>query len=133
MTDCLFCGIVAEKIKANVVFKNDYVVVFKDINPKAPVHLLIIPRKHIAGVLDIEPEDDVIIGQIFQVAAQLADDAGPRSPAPWSRGLGRKLRRSSRRRGEQRSARRAADDVAAGLVRDLTSSDDCISGGQDGG
>jgi Diadenosine tetraphosphate (Ap4A) hydrolase and other HIT family hydrolases len=56
MTDCLFCGIVAEKIKANVVFKNDYVVVFKDINPKAPVHLLIIPRKHIAGVLDIEPE-----------------------------------------------------------------------------
>jgi histidine triad (HIT) family protein len=76
MTDCLFCGIVAEKVKANVVFKNDYVVVFKDINPKAPVHLLIIPRKHIAGVLDIEPEDDAIIGEIFQVAAQLARDHG---------------------------------------------------------
>jgi histidine triad (HIT) family protein len=76
MTDCLFCGIVAEKVKANVVFKNDYVVVFKDINPKAPVHLLIIPRKHIAGVLDIEPEDSAIIGEIFQVAARLARDHG---------------------------------------------------------
>jgi histidine triad (HIT) family protein len=76
MTDSLFCCIVAEKIKANVVFKNDYVVVFKDINPKAPVHLLIIPRNHIACVLDIEPEDDAIIGEIFQVAAQLARDHG---------------------------------------------------------
>lgn len=76
MTDCLFCGIVAEKIKANVVFKNDYVVVFKDINPKAPVHLLIIPRKHIAGVLDIEPADHALVGQIFQVASHLAREQG---------------------------------------------------------
>lgn len=76
MTDCLFCGIVDEKIKANVIFKNDSVVVFKDINPKAPVHFLIIPRKHIAGVLDIEPEDHAIIGEVFQVAVQLARDHG---------------------------------------------------------
>ena len=56
MSDCLFCGIVDGKIKANFVYQNDRVVGFKDINPKAPVHLLIIPRKHIAGVLDIERE-----------------------------------------------------------------------------
>ncbi len=76
MTDCLFCGIVSGKIKANIVYQNDSVVVFKDINPKASVHLLIIPRKHIAGVLDIEPEDSAVIGEIFVVAGQLARDHG---------------------------------------------------------
>jgi histidine triad (HIT) family protein len=76
MTDCLFCGIVGGKVKANIVYQNDYVVVFRDINPKAPVHLLIIPRKHIAGILDIEPEDSAVIGEIFMAAGQLARDQG---------------------------------------------------------
>lgn len=76
MSDCLFCGIVEGKIKANVVYQDDHVVVFKDINPKAPVHLLIIPRRHIASVLDIEGDDRALIGEVFQVAGRLAREHG---------------------------------------------------------
>ena len=57
MSDCLFCGIVEGKVKANIVYQNDLVLAFNDIGPKAPVHVLLIPRKHIVGVLDITTED----------------------------------------------------------------------------
>lgn len=76
MADCLFCGIVDGKVKANLIYQDERVVAFKDINPKAPVHILIIPRKHLVGVLDIEPSDGALIGEIFQVAARLARDQG---------------------------------------------------------
>ncbi|HEY7163077.1 MAG TPA: histidine triad nucleotide-binding protein [Candidatus Binatia bacterium] len=76
MSDCLFCGIVDGKIKGEIVYRDQSVVAFKDIGPKAPVHLLIIPRKHIASVLDIAPEDGPLIGEIYRVAAKLARDNG---------------------------------------------------------
>lgn len=76
MSDCLFCGIVEGKIKGNIVYQDDSVVAFKDINPKAPVHVLIIPRKHVAGVLDLPAEDGALIGHIFAVAARLAREQG---------------------------------------------------------
>ena len=76
MSDCLFCGIVEGKIKANLVYQDDAVVAFKDIAPRAPVHILIIPRKHIVSVLDLEPSHAVLIGGIFQVAAKLAREQG---------------------------------------------------------
>jgi histidine triad (HIT) family protein len=76
MSDCLFCGIVDGKIKANLVYEDDAVVAFKDIAPKAPVHFLIIPRKHVAGVSDIAESDRELIGAIFQVAAKLAREQG---------------------------------------------------------
>ena len=76
MSDCLFCGIVDGKIKANLVYEDDAVVAFKDIAPKAPVHFLIIPRKHVAGVSDIAESDRELIGAIFQVAAKLAREHG---------------------------------------------------------
>ncbi|HEX9263429.1 MAG TPA: histidine triad nucleotide-binding protein [Candidatus Binatia bacterium] len=76
MNDCLFCAMADGKIKADIVYRDDRVIAFKDIKPRAPVHLLIIPRKHLAGVLDIEPDDGPIIGEIFQVAARLARDQG---------------------------------------------------------
>jgi len=76
MSDCLFCGIVEGKIKGNVVYQDGSVIAFKDINPKAPVHVLIIPRKHIAGVLDLTAEDGALIGHIFAVAARLAREQG---------------------------------------------------------
>ena len=76
MSECLFCGIVDGKINANIVYRDDAVVAFRDINPRAPVHILIISRKHITGVLDIEPNDGALVGQIFQVAARLARDLG---------------------------------------------------------
>ena len=76
MSDCLFCGIVDGKIKVNVVYQDDAVVAFKDIAPKAPVHILIIPRKHLASVSDIAEQDRALIGEIFQVAAKLAHEHG---------------------------------------------------------
>ncbi|HEV8722135.1 MAG TPA: histidine triad nucleotide-binding protein [Candidatus Binatia bacterium] len=76
MIDCLFCGIVEGKVPANIVYQDDSVVVFKDIRPRAPVHFLIIPRKHIVSVLDIDPNDGALVGQIFQVAARLAREHG---------------------------------------------------------
>jgi len=76
MNDCLFCGIVEGKIKGSIVYQDDSVVAFKDINPKAPVHVLIIPRRHVAGVLDLKADDGAVIGHIFEVAARLAREQG---------------------------------------------------------
>jgi histidine triad (HIT) family protein len=76
MTDCLFCGIVQRKVKGDVVYEDDSVVAFKDIRPQAPVHILIVPRKHIETLLDLRPEDGEVTGRIFQVAAKLAQERG---------------------------------------------------------
>jgi histidine triad (HIT) family protein len=76
MADCLFCGIIDGNVPANLVYQDDQIVAFKDIKPRAPVHFLIIPRKHLAGVLDIEPQDHALIGEIFQVASRLAREQG---------------------------------------------------------
>jgi len=76
MSDCLFCGIVEGKVKANLVYRDDAIVAFKDIAPKAPVHILIIPRKHLVSVSDIAEPDHELVGQIFQVAAKLAIEQG---------------------------------------------------------
>lgn len=76
MSECLFCGIVKGDIKGNLVYQDNSVVAFKDINPKAPVHLLIVPRKHIATLLDLQQEDTSLIGDVFNAANQLARDQG---------------------------------------------------------
>jgi histidine triad (HIT) family protein len=76
MSNCLFCGISEGKIKGTIVYQDASIVAFKDVSPKAPVHLLLIPRKHIAGVLDLEPGDAAVIGHIFVIAAQLAREQG---------------------------------------------------------
>jgi histidine triad (HIT) family protein len=76
MRDCLFCGIVQKKVKGDVVYEDDSVVAFKDIKPQARVHILIIPRKHIATLLDLRPEDGEMTGHIFQVAVKLAHEQG---------------------------------------------------------
>ena len=76
MDDCLFCGIIEGKIKGDLVYQDNSVVAFRDIGPKAPLHLLIVPRKHIPTVLDITPEDGPLIGEIYAVAAKLARDTG---------------------------------------------------------
>ena len=76
MVGCLFCGIIDGRVPANVVYQDERVVAFTDINPQAPVHLLIIPREHVAGVLDAAAEDRDLIGAIFAVAARLAQEHG---------------------------------------------------------
>jgi histidine triad (HIT) family protein len=76
LSGCLFCGIVEGKIKGEIVYRDDSVVAFKDVNPKAPVHLLIVPRKHIETLLDLEQGDKGLMGEIFYVANRLAKDQG---------------------------------------------------------
>ena len=76
MNGCLFCAFVDGKIKANIVYQDERLVAFTDIRPQAPVHILIIPRQHIAGVLNIESDDHALIGEIFQVASRLAREQG---------------------------------------------------------
>lgn len=74
--DCLFCKIVNGDIPADIVYEIDSVVAFRDINPKAPTHVLIIPRHHIATINDIEPEDQDAVGALFSAARSIAADAG---------------------------------------------------------
>ena len=76
MSGCLFCAIVDGKVKANLVYQDDAVMAFKDIAPKAPVHILIIPRKHLESVSDIAEQDRALVGKIFQVVANLAREQG---------------------------------------------------------
>ena len=76
MSECLFCGIVEGKIKGEIVYRDNSVVAFKDIHPKAPVHLLIVPTKHVATLLDLQEEDKEIVGEIFAVANRLAEQQG---------------------------------------------------------
>lgn len=75
-TDCLFCKIAAGDIPATIRYQDDHLVVFEDINPQAPTHLLLIPRKHIATTLDLTTEDNTLVGHVFQVAAKLATELG---------------------------------------------------------
>jgi histidine triad (HIT) family protein len=74
MTQCLFCKMVAGVIKPDVVFEDDTVLAFKDINPQAPVHILIIPKVHIATLNDLD--DTLLAGQLLQTAVNLAKQEG---------------------------------------------------------
>ena len=74
MSDCLFCNIIAGKIPSKKVYEDDRVFVFEDINPQAPTHVLLIPKKHIAGLNTASAEDAEIIGYLHLVAAQLGRD-----------------------------------------------------------
>lgn len=80
MTDCLFCKIIAGDIPADVVHESASVVAFRDISPKAPTHVLIIPREHISTVNDIEPAHEAVVGSLFTAARKIADDEGLAEP-----------------------------------------------------
>jgi histidine triad (HIT) family protein len=71
--DCTFCKIVAGEIPSDKVFADDQVTAFRDINPVAPTHILIVPDKHIPSVNEIEAEDEKLVGHMFSVARQLAE------------------------------------------------------------
>jgi histidine triad (HIT) family protein len=70
--DCLFCKIINKEIPSEFIFEDDSFIVFKDINPQAPVHLLIVPKKHIRSINDLKPEDYQIISEIIVVAKNMA-------------------------------------------------------------
>ena len=74
--DCLFCKIVAGDIPADIVYQDDDVVAFRDISPQAPTHVLVIPRKHIATINDLEPSDADTVGKLFLAAKAIAKSEG---------------------------------------------------------
>jgi histidine triad (HIT) family protein len=75
-SDCLFCKIVNREIPTEFLYEDDHYVVFKDINPAAPVHLLLVPKKHIRSINDLKKEDEAIISGLFLVAKKMAKDQG---------------------------------------------------------
>ena len=80
MSDCLFCKMVAGEIKPDVVFEDDAVMAFRDANPQAPLHVLIIPRVHIATTNDLTDENADIVGRLYLAAKQIAADEGVAEP-----------------------------------------------------
>jgi histidine triad (HIT) family protein len=77
--DCIFCKIIQGKIPSQTVFKDEKITVFKDINPLAPVHYLIVPNQHIDSLDDVTVGDELSLGHIFTVARQLAEKDGLQS------------------------------------------------------
>jgi len=70
--ECVFCRIAAGEIPARVVFSDDRVVAFRDLNPQAPTHILLIPREHIASIADAQAQHEPLLGHLVLVAAELA-------------------------------------------------------------
>jgi histidine triad (HIT) family protein len=76
MADCLFCRIVAGEIPAKIVKRTDDAVAFRDIDPRAPTHVLVIPTRHVAAVRDAGPGEDELLGGLLRFAAQVATELG---------------------------------------------------------
>lgn len=76
MADCLFCEIVAKELDADVVYESDQVLAFRDINPGAPTHVLVIPKRHIASADDVGASDAQLLAQLFETMATVARDEG---------------------------------------------------------
>lgn len=72
MSDCIFCKIVNKQIPAKIIYEDEHVIAFDDINPKAPIHKLIIPKQHIETINHIKPEDQELIGRLFTTASVIA-------------------------------------------------------------
>lgn len=76
MQDCLFCKIIAGQIPGAIVYQDEHVVAIKDINPQAPMHVLVVPRRHIATLNDVGPEDGDLVGEMVRRGAALAEEQG---------------------------------------------------------
>ena len=76
MEDCIFCRIAAGQIPATFLYEDEEIAAFRDIGPRAPIHLLIIPKKHITSLAAAEPEDAALLGRMCLVARRLAESEG---------------------------------------------------------
>lgn len=80
MSDCIFCKIIKGEIPSNTIYEDDEMLAFHDITPAAPVHFLVIPKKHIKSLLDIKPEDVALVGRLLNKAQELAKTPGVAGP-----------------------------------------------------
>jgi histidine triad (HIT) family protein len=76
MADCLFCKIITREIPASIVYEDDRMLAFNDINPQAPTHVLVVPKRHIDSLNELAPGDDAIVGEVVRRAASIAKDRG---------------------------------------------------------
>jgi len=76
MPDCLFCKIINREIPASIVYEDDRVLAFHDIDPQAPTHVLVVPKVHIATLNDLQPDDDAVVGEVVRRAAAIARERG---------------------------------------------------------
>ena len=76
MPDCLFCKIINREIPASIVYEDDHVLAFNDINPQGSTHVLVVPKRHIATLNDLAPGDDQIVGEVVRRAAGIAAERG---------------------------------------------------------
>lgn len=80
MSDCLFCKIASGAIPVEFVYEDENVVAFRDINPQAPLHTLVVPRRHISTLNDLQPDDAELVGRMYLAAKRVAADAGVAEP-----------------------------------------------------
>lgn len=76
MQDCIFCKIINKEIPANIVYEDEEIIAFEDIKQVAPVHTLVIPKKHIKSLLELTPEDTHLIGKIYLIINKIAEEKG---------------------------------------------------------
>jgi histidine triad (HIT) family protein len=76
VADCLFCRIVAGEVPANIVFQDDAVVAFRDITPQAPMHVLVIPKRHVSSLNELTEADDELVGRLVRTGAAIAHEQG---------------------------------------------------------
>jgi len=76
MSDCLFCRIIKRELPASIVFEDDRILAFNDINPQAPTHVLVLPKRHIPTLNDLDAADDSLVGEIVRRAAVIAAERG---------------------------------------------------------
>ena len=76
MNDCLFCKIINKEIPSTIVYEDDEILAFRDIHPVTPVHVLVIPKKHITSLAELQKEDEAIIGRIYTVINEIAKKEG---------------------------------------------------------
>lgn len=72
MEDCIFCKIIKGQIPSTIVYEDSDIIAFRDVNPQAPVHILVIPKKHISSLIDLKEEDELLIGKIYTVINKIA-------------------------------------------------------------
>lgn len=76
MADCLFCKIAAKELDSEIVHETDNTIAFKDINPAAPIHVLVIPKRHLASAQELSPSDGDLLGELFHAIGAVASGAG---------------------------------------------------------
>ncbi len=76
MDDCIFCKIIKREIPSSIVYEDNEIIAFRDVNPQAPIHILVIPKKHISSLVDLKEEDEVVVGRIYTVINKIAQQEG---------------------------------------------------------